>query len=86
MVTGWSEANGSPLKSIPQGAATQVWAATSPELDGVTGLYLEDCAIGVPVAATTMSAVGVIPEAYDLAAADRLWDISEKIVGQKFAF
>jgi NAD(P)-dependent dehydrogenase (short-subunit alcohol dehydrogenase family) len=86
MVTGWSEANGSPLKSIPQGAATQVWAATSPELDGVTGLYLEDCAIGVPVPATTMSAVGVIPEAYDEAAADRLWAISERIVGEKFAF
>jgi NAD(P)-dependent dehydrogenase (short-subunit alcohol dehydrogenase family) len=86
MVTGWSEANGSPLKSIPQGAATQVWAATSPELEGVTGLYLEDCQIGKHIPATTMSAVGVIPEAYDIAAADRLWDISEKIVGQKFAF
>ena len=86
MVTGWSAANGSPIKSIPQGAATQVWAVTAPELDGVTGLYLEDCALGVHIPSTTVSAVGVIPEAYDEAAADRLWDISEKIVGQKFAF
>ena len=86
MVTGWSEANGSPLKSIPQGAATQVWAATSPDLAAVSGLYLEDCAIGNPVPSTTMSAVGVIPEAYDEAAADRLWEISEKIVGERFAF
>ena len=37
MVTGWSEANGSPLKSVPQGAATQVWGAVSPELEGLTG-------------------------------------------------
>ncbi len=86
MVTGWSQANGSPLKTIPQGAATQVWAATAPELDGVTGLYLEDCAIGKQIPATTLSAVGVIPEGYDVAAADRLWDISEKIVGEKFVF
>ncbi len=86
MVTGWSEANGSPLKSIQQGAATQVWGATSPELAGVTGVYLEDCAIGKPIPATTISAVGVIPEAYDVAAADRLWAISEKIVGQTFTF
>ena len=86
MVTGWSEANGSPIKSIAQGAATQVWAVTAPELEGVTGLYLEDCAPGVHIPFTTMSAVGVIPDAYDEAAADRLWDISEKIVGQKFAF
>lgn len=86
MVTGWSEANGSPLKTIPQGAATQVWAVTAPELDGVTGVYLEDCQIGKHIPSTTISAVGVIPEAYDVAAADRLWEISEKIVGQKFAF
>jgi NAD(P)-dependent dehydrogenase (short-subunit alcohol dehydrogenase family) len=86
MVTGWAEANGSPLKSIPQGAATSVWGATSPELDGVTGVYLEDCQIGAQIPITTISAVGVIPEAYDIAAADRLWEISETIVGQKFAF
>ena len=86
MVTGWSEANGSPLKSIAQGAATQVWGATSPELAGVTGVYLEDCEIGKPIPSTTLSAVGVIPEAYDAAAADRLWTISEKIVGQTFSF
>jgi NAD(P)-dependent dehydrogenase (short-subunit alcohol dehydrogenase family) len=85
MVTGWSAANGSPIKSIPQGAATQVWGATSPELDGVTGLYLEDCALGIHIPSTTVSAVGVIPEAYDEAAADRLWAISEAIVGERFA-
>jgi len=86
MVTGWSEANGSPLKSIPQGAATQVWGAVSPDVEGVSGRYLEDCQIATPIPSTTISAVGVIPEAYDEAAADRLWEISEKIVGEAFAF
>ncbi|WP_328349810.1 SDR family NAD(P)-dependent oxidoreductase [Mycobacterium sp. NBC_00419] len=32
------------------GAATTVWAATSPELDGLGGLYLEDCSIAEPFA------------------------------------
>jgi NAD(P)-dependent dehydrogenase (short-subunit alcohol dehydrogenase family) len=86
MVTGWSEANGSPLKSIPQGAATQVWGAVSPEAEGVTGRYLEDCQVATLIPSTTISAVGVIPEAYDEAAADRLWAISEKIVGESFSF
>jgi NAD(P)-dependent dehydrogenase (short-subunit alcohol dehydrogenase family) len=84
MVTGWAESNGSPLKSPAQGAATQVWAAVSPELNGVTGLYLEDCRIAEAIPATTISAVGVIPEALDQNAADRLWKISEKIVGETF--
>jgi NAD(P)-dependent dehydrogenase (short-subunit alcohol dehydrogenase family) len=86
MVTGWAEANGSPLKTIPQGAATQVWGAVSPEAEGVTGRYLEDCQVATPVPSTTVSAVGVIPEAYDEASADRLWAISEKIVGESFTF
>jgi NAD(P)-dependent dehydrogenase (short-subunit alcohol dehydrogenase family) len=84
MVTGWAESNGSPVKSPAQGAATQVWAAISPELDGVTGVYLEDCRIAEPIPATVISAVGVIPEALDRAAADRLWQISETIVGESF--
>jgi NAD(P)-dependent dehydrogenase (short-subunit alcohol dehydrogenase family) len=86
MVTGWAESNGSALKSISQGAATEVWAAVSPELAGVTGVYLEDCRVADQVPATTISAVGVIPEALDTVAADRLWTISEAIVGQAFHF
>jgi NAD(P)-dependent dehydrogenase (short-subunit alcohol dehydrogenase family) len=86
MVTGFSETHGSPVKSIPQGAATSVWAAVSPDLAGVTGRYLEDCHIAEEIPATTMSALGVIPEAYDETAAERLWAISERIVGEKFAF
>ena len=86
MVTGWSEANGSPLKSVPQGASTQVWGAVSPDVEGVTGTYLEDTQIAKHIPSDVLIAVGVIEEALDQDSADRLWAISEKIVGEKFAF
>jgi NAD(P)-dependent dehydrogenase (short-subunit alcohol dehydrogenase family) len=86
MVTGWSEANGSPIKSIAQGASTQVWAAIAPELKNVTGIYLEDTQIAKHIPSDMVSAVGVIEEALDPEAADRLWAVSEKIVGEKFSF
>ena len=34
-------------KTVPQGAATSVWAATAPELDAHGGAYLEDCHVAV---------------------------------------
>ena len=71
------------FKSIPQGAATSVWAATAPELAGCGGLYLEDC--HVAEAATADSAGGVQPWAVDPVAAERLWQLSEQWVGQCFA-
>ena len=86
MVTGWSEANGSPLKSVPQGASTQVWGAVSPDVEGVTGTYLEDTQIAKHIPSDVLIAVGVIEEALDLESADRLWAISEKIVGETFTF
>jgi len=86
MVTGWSETNGSPIKSIAQGASTQVWAAIAPELKDVTGTYLEDTQIAKHIPSDVLIAVGVIEEALDPVAADRLWAISEEIVGEKFAF
>ncbi|MET7676898.1 SDR family NAD(P)-dependent oxidoreductase, partial [Streptomyces seoulensis] len=50
---GWIDEQGNPLnpagfKTPEQGAATQVWAATSPRLDGLGGLYLEDCDVAEP--------------------------------------
>jgi len=85
MVTDYSETHGSPVKSIPQGAATQVWAAVGPDLAGVTGRFLEDCQFA-PLDDSPMSASGVLPEALDPASAERLWAMSEKIVGQRFAW
>ena len=64
-----------PFKSIPEGAATTVWAATAPELAERGGTYLADCAISSEHA----------PCALDPAAAKRLWTLSEQLVGETFA-
>ncbi|MBE9537586.1 MAG: SDR family NAD(P)-dependent oxidoreductase [Proteobacteria bacterium] len=72
------------LKSVEQGAATSVWAATSPALAGEGGVYLEDCHIAQ--AATPEGEGGVESYALDHADADRLWVLSEELVGQVFTF
>ena len=71
------------FKSVPQGAATSVWAATGPELEGTGGLYLEDCQIAHPGGEDSMA--GVQPWATDREAAERLWQLSQQWVGQEFA-
>ncbi|MDA8752838.1 hypothetical protein N9M39_01625 [Halieaceae bacterium] len=70
------------LKSVAQGAATTVWAASSPALEGQGGLYLEDCHIGA--AAEPGIDGGVEAFALDPAAAERLWTVSEQLVGERF--
>lgn len=67
-------------KTVPQGAATTVWAATSPDLDGFGGLYLEDCHIAEPTADPT-ARTGVRDYALDPTAAAALWELSERLVG-----
>jgi len=57
-------------KTIGQGAATQVYVATSPDLQGAGGLYFLDCVVAEPQ-----------PHARDREAAARLWDLSEKACG-----
>lgn len=79
------EAYGVTVKSLGQGAATQAWAATAPELAQVTGTYLEDCQIAPHIASNVIATNGVIEEALDPVMAERLWDISERIVGETFA-
>jgi NAD(P)-dependent dehydrogenase (short-subunit alcohol dehydrogenase family) len=54
------------------GAATQVWAAVSPELADQGGLYLEDCGVSEAVA----------PYARDAERAVQLWTLSEKLCAQ----
>ncbi|MBY0510524.1 MAG: SDR family NAD(P)-dependent oxidoreductase [Rhodospirillaceae bacterium] len=67
-------------KTIPSGAATSVWAATSPTLTGRGGLYLEDCGIAQPGSGVS----GYSPYARDEAGAAKLWALSEKTLGEKF--
>ena len=70
------------FKTVEQGSATSVWAATSPELEGEGGLYLEDCQIAE--AASGDSDKGVEAYALDTNTADRLWQMSESMVGETF--
>lgn len=85
MLTKEGPRGGAPLifKTIPQGAATSVWAATTATLDGLGGLYLENCSIGQPATSPTDSN-GYLPHAVDPKAAEKLWALSETIVGQQF--
>ncbi len=72
------------MKSPEAGAATSLYAATAPELEGQGGLYLEDCQIA-PLAESADATAGYNDYAYDMEAAARLWDVSENLVGEKFA-
>lgn len=74
---------GARWKSVEQGAATQVWASTAPELAGRGGLYLEDCHITGP-SPDLGSPFGYAPWALDREAAKQLWALSEKRVGASF--
>lgn len=76
-------ADGLTFKSVEQGAATSVWAATAAALEGRGGLYLEDCRVAGPVVAGQQG--GVEAYATDPAIADRLWALSESLVGEAFA-
>lgn len=70
------------FKTVQAGAATSVYAATAPELEGVGGCYLEDCHIAAVDDVST--AFGVRSYALDPQAATRLWAVSEAAVGQTF--
>jgi len=77
------------LKTIPQGAATTVWCATSPLLKDIGGVYCEDVevahlAIGKIEKGNGLEAQGVQPYSVDEANARRLWDLSEKMTGVAF--
>ncbi|MHA7262392.1 SDR family NAD(P)-dependent oxidoreductase [Arthrobacter sp. TMN-37] len=71
-------------KSVPQGAATTVWAAVSPQLDGHGGVYTENSDIAIVVPEDHQGRSGVHSWAVDPQAADRLWDLSERLLGRSF--
>jgi hypothetical protein len=74
------------LKSVPQGAATSVWAGVVAPADVVGGRYCENCHVAQRLEGDTFSAVseGVRPYALDPAHAKALWAKSEKMVGETF--
>ncbi|MER5256699.1 SDR family NAD(P)-dependent oxidoreductase [Streptomyces sp. NPDC002855] len=81
---GWMSADGTPaqgFKTPAQGAATAVWAATSPLLDAHGGAYCQDCDVAEPAATEDMLIGGVKPWATDPEAAARLWHLSAEMTG-----
>jgi NAD(P)-dependent dehydrogenase (short-subunit alcohol dehydrogenase family) len=70
-------------KQVPAGAATSVWAATAPELEGQGGIYLEDCHVARP-RRSEADDEGYEPWAVDPEAAAQLWRVSEETVGESF--
>src|ERR1700746_2517998 len=74
-------------KSIPQGAATSVWAAAVARPDEIGGQYCENCHVGhiVPDHVTiTAISEGVRAYALDAKNAEALWKKSEELVGESF--
>jgi NAD(P)-dependent dehydrogenase (short-subunit alcohol dehydrogenase family) len=78
------------LKTVEQGASTIVWCATSPQLEGRGGVYCENNDVA-PLGAEkpggwkvgdSMRVPGVMPYAVDPAGAERLWSLSETLLGR----
>jgi NAD(P)-dependent dehydrogenase (short-subunit alcohol dehydrogenase family) len=74
-------ASGTDFKSVQQGAATSVLLAASPLLEGIGGRYFENCNEAVRVDRRGKPGRGgVAPYALDPANAERLWDLSLKLI------
>ena len=74
-------------KTVPQGAATSVWAGVVGAADEIGGQYCENCHVGKIV--PTDQPISVISEgvrayALDPANAEALWKKSEEMVGESF--
>ena len=68
-----------PVKTAEQGAATSVFLAASPDVEGITGRYYEDCAEAPRVTERGTHTGGVAPYAIDPDNAGRLWQISGEL-------
>ena len=70
-------------KTIPQGAATSVWAGCVADAEAIGGRYCEDCHVA-EVASAPGLREGVQPYALDSERAQALWKRSEEWVGERF--
>jgi NAD(P)-dependent dehydrogenase (short-subunit alcohol dehydrogenase family) len=71
-------------KTIPQGAATSVWAGVVAPASLVAGRYCEDCHVAELVEDASQIRAGVRSYALDQAHAQALWALSERMVGETF--
>lgn len=72
------------LKTIPEGAATTVWCATSPMLNDIGGVYCEDVNIAHLDIENKSAGNGVLPYSLEENNAKKLWKLSETMTGVEF--
>jgi NAD(P)-dependent dehydrogenase (short-subunit alcohol dehydrogenase family) len=72
-------------KTPQQGAATTLYVATSPDLEGIGGRYFEDVNEAPVVDHRGPDYTGVAAYALDAANADRLWDLSLELLARRSA-
>jgi len=73
------------FKTIPQGAATSVWAAVVAPAEDVGGRYCENCQVSeITEGLISPVSPGVRPYALDPEHAKALWSRSEELVGERF--
>jgi NAD(P)-dependent dehydrogenase (short-subunit alcohol dehydrogenase family) len=85
---GWMDKDGQPtervakmFKTATQGASTSLWAATSPQLDNIGGVYCENCEVAAPTDDSENARfIGVNDWAIDSQEASRLWDETERML------
>ena len=87
---GWMDEDGSPsemvknfFKTTSQGASTTLWCATSSSLNGIGGVFCEDCDIAKrknEVDESLQRYFGVADWAVDTEEASKLWDVTEKML------
>jgi NAD(P)-dependent dehydrogenase (short-subunit alcohol dehydrogenase family) len=85
---GWVDEKGKlndRFKTPEQGASTSVWCATSALLAAGGGVYCEDCNVAEAVPADDKRMSGIRPWAIDPEAAQKLWALSETMLGERFA-
>ncbi|MEP1420840.1 MAG: oxidoreductase [Erythrobacter sp.] len=81
---GWYDDEGNTheaFKSTEEGASTSVWVAVSPLLEGIGGVYCENCNIGAVADDDTPAGAGVYPHIRDEELANELWLKSQKLTG-----
>lgn len=84
---GWYDEEGNlheMFKTQEQGASTTVWCATSPQLNGMGGVFCTNCNVSTPWKEGDQPFTGVHAHVRDETLADALWAKSEELIGRKF--
>lgn len=69
-------------KTVPQGAASTVWAATAPELEGKGGKFIENCQVITNVHDPALPySEGYVEWTYSPEKEAKLWEVSQMLVG-----